>query len=299
MLITHDTLASAMKKRTISLLLFLSAIASVAQTCPHRFLLAGASFAVKENGWFELACEAFQAEPINKAVSGEAIRHTATALFNGVFYTRDELERIDAFIIMHVHEQDVAKTEGIKENYEDYTEQEIQQYHLAYDYVIKKYKADCLRLKDDPRSKYFGTENGKPATLVLCTHWHDSRTTYNTAIRKLAAQWDLPLIKWDENIGFTKNKPDENGKQPSLRFALDTQTQTDGIAYGWHPLRGKEQDIQQKMARICIQELEKIFGPVPNALRIPGKSDPAKTLQTPNDSLGTETTEPKTPDHEI
>ena len=41
------------------------------------FLLTGASFAIPENGWFEMACEDMGAEAINKAVSGEAIYHTA------------------------------------------------------------------------------------------------------------------------------------------------------------------------------------------------------------------------------
>lgn len=252
-----------MKKIVAASLMLFWTVLSVAQKYDHHFLLAGASFAVKENGWFELVCEAFNAEPINKAVSGEAAGNTAIAMYKNVFYTQDELERADAFIIMHVHEQNVACTNGIKENYEDYTEQDIRQYHLAYDYIIKKYQHDCLNLKNNPASRYYGTENGKPATIILCTHWHDSRTIYNNAVRKLAAKWDFPLIEWDENIGFTKNIPDENGKQPSCRYALDTRTQADGIAYGWHPLRGKEQYIQQKIARICIEELEKIFGAVP------------------------------------
>ena len=41
------------------------------------FLLTGASFAIPENGWFEMGCKDLGAEAINKSVSGEAIYHTA------------------------------------------------------------------------------------------------------------------------------------------------------------------------------------------------------------------------------
>lgn len=260
-----------MKKNILAGLLFCIAFFTHAQEYEHHFLLAGASFAVPENGWFELVCEAFNAEAMNKAVSGDAIKHTASAMFDNTFYTTEELERTDAFIIMHVHNQDVANTDGIKENYEDYTYDEIQQYHLAYDYVIKKYKADCYNLKNNPDSKYYQTENGKPATILLCTHWHDSRTTYNQSIRTLAERWQLPLVKWDENIGFTRKEPDPDGQQPSIKYSCDTET-IYRITFGWHPLRGKEQYIQQKMAQICMEELAKLFEPVAATAKISEKT---------------------------
>ncbi len=261
-----------MKKTIISALLCSASFIAAAQDYDHHFLLAGASFAVPENGWFELVCEAFNAEPMNKAVSGEAIYHTAMDMYNGTFYTAEELERTDAFIIMHVHNQDVAATNGIKENYEDYTYDDIRQsYPLAYDYVIKKYKADCRALKDNPESHYYGTADGKPATIILCTHWHDSRTTYNAAIRTLAERWGLPLVKWDDNIGFTRNQPDPDGSQPSLKYAQDTE-RIARVTYGWHPLRGKGQYIQKKMAWICMAELEKLFGTLPVSVSVSEKS---------------------------
>ena len=152
-----------MKRIVLAGILSLFALFSYAQEYQYHFLLAGASFAVPENGWFELVCDAFNAEAMNKAVSGDAIKHTASDMFYDRFYTDEELERNDAFIIMHVHNQDVASTTGIKENYEDYTHADIQQYNTAYDYVIKRYKTDCYNLKNNPNSKYYQTENGKPA----------------------------------------------------------------------------------------------------------------------------------------
>lgn len=236
------------------------------------FLLTGASFAVPENGWFEIGCHAFGANPINKSVSAEAILQTAMKMYNGKFYTKEELDATDVFVIMHVHNQNVANTEWIKEDYKDYTYSAIStNYPIAYDYVIKKYKDDCYQLKNDAESRYYGTENGKPAVIVLCTHWHDSRTIYNAAIRKLADRWQLPLIKWDENIGFTKDVTDADGKQPSLKYAGDTET-IDGIKYGWHPHRGQAQYIQKKMAEIFVAEMEKLLGKIPVTVSVAAKN---------------------------
>lgn len=269
-----------MKRTVLAGILSLFALFSYAQEYKYHFLLAGASFAVPENGWFELVCDAFNAEAMNKAVSGDAIKHTASDMFYDRFYTDEELERTDAFIIMHVHNQDVASTAGIKENYEDYTHADIQQYNTAYDYVIKRYKADCYNLKNNPNSKYYQTENGKPATIILCTHWHDSRISYNQSIRELAERWQLLLIKWDDNIGFTRKVVDEDGRQPSIKYAADTEKIYD-ITFGWHPLRGKEQYIQQKMAAICMEELEKLFEPMPASVEISEKTALSKAAKTP------------------
>lgn len=260
-----------LQKIILSGLLSLAALATQAQNYDHHFLLAGASFAVPENGWFELVCDAFNAEPLNKAVGGDAIKHTASDMFLDRFYTTEELDRIDVFIIMHVHNQDVASTNGIKENYEEYTYDEIQQYNTAYDYVIKRYKADCYNLKFNPESRYYQTENGKPATIILCTHWHDSRITYNQSIRTLAERWQLPLIEWDENIGFTRKVVDADGRQPSIKYAADTEKIYD-ITFGWHPMRGKEQYIQQKMASIAMEKLTELFTPVPASVELSEKS---------------------------
>lgn len=260
-----------LQKIILSGLLSLAALATQAQNYDHHFLLAGASFAVPENGWFELVCDAFNAEPLNKAVGGDAIKHTASDMFLDRFYTTEELDRIDVFIIMHVHNQDVASTNGIKENYEEYTYDEIQQYNTAYDYVIKRYKADCYNLKFNPESRYYQTENGKPATIILCTHWHDSRITYNQSIRTLAERWQLPLVEWDENIGFTRKVVDADGRQPSIKYAADTEKIYD-ITFGWHPMRGKEQYIQQKIASIAMEKLTELFTPVPASVELSEKS---------------------------
>lgn len=224
------------------------------------FLLTGASFSVPENGWFEIGCEDLGADAINKAVSGEAIYHTARRMNLGTFYTTDELDRTDVFVIGHVHNQNVANEQWLKDNWEDYTTiATTTDYSVAYDYVIKRYIADCKALKDNPDSKYYGTDEGKPAKIMLCTHWHDARTTYNPAIRKLADKWGFPLVKFDENIGFSRLDAATPEEQPSLGYAHDTET-INGVKYGWHPLRGSNSHIQRRMAQIFVEEARAFLG---------------------------------------
>lgn len=222
------------------------------------FLLTGASFAIPENGWFEIGCADMGVEAINKSVSGEAIYHTARRMNAGTFYTTEELDRTDLFVIGHVHNQNVANEQWLKESWEDYTDiATTTDYAKAYDYVIKRYIADCRALKDNPDSKYYGTEEGKPVRILFCTHWHDSRTNYNPAIRKLSEKWGFPLVKFDENIGFSRL--DEGDAQPSLAFAHDTET-INGVKYGWHPLRGSNSYIQRRMAQIFVEEAAAYMG---------------------------------------
>lgn len=248
------------RKYFITLLLLLATVPVRAEEPADESLtimLTGASFAVRANGWFELGCEQLGATPLNKAVSAQAIMNTANDMYNEKFYTFEQLDETDIFVIDHVHNQNVANEEWLKENYEDYT-MPTTNYAIAYDYVIKRYTDECRRLKDNPDSKYYGSENGKPAVIVLCTHWHDSRTVYNAAIRKLAEKWNLPLIEFDKLIGFSKDQLID-GKQPSLLYAGDTET-IDGVTYGWHPKRGQGEYIQQKMAQIFVKKISEVLG---------------------------------------
>lgn len=224
------------------------------------FLLTGASFAIPENGWFEIACDDMGAMAINKAVSGEAIYHTARRMNNGTFYTVEELDQTDVFVIGHVHNQNVANEQWIKENWQDYTEiTTTTDYAVTYDYVIKRYIYDCQALANNPESKYYGVPGGKPVKIMLCTHWHDSRTTYNPAIRKLAERWNLPLIEFDVNIGFSKDDVNAGETQPSIAMAHDTET-INGVKYGWHPLRGSNSPVQRRMAEIFTAKAVEYLG---------------------------------------
>ena len=80
--------------------------------------------------------------------------------------------------------------------------------------------------------------------------------TFNDSVRRLAERWTgyVRLCEFDKNIGFTKDLPDlESGKQVSVIFAHPGNGATeviDGVEYGWHPKRGRDSEIQQRMADI-------------------------------------------------
>ena len=226
----------------------------------HNILLTGASIATPNNRWFELGCASLNATPVNRAEGGESIFNTAYKMEAGALYSKNELEKLDALVIMHVQNYDVADENGLLDNYKDYSIPFSEDnYAAAYDYVIKRYMSECYELRNNPDSKYYRSQAGKPAVIVLCTHWHDARTTYNASVRLLAEKWGLPLVEFDKNIGFTKNSPNPVTKeQYSVLYSLDTQV-IDDVTYGWHPLQGNNSYIQQRMAAIFSDVMRKIL----------------------------------------
>ena len=103
------------------LLSFISAQAITAQMQSSKdkytILLTGASFASPQNGWFEIGCRKLGATSINRAVGGEAIANTANRMEDGTLYSPEELEIIDALVIMQVHNKDVYEELQLKDNY--------------------------------------------------------------------------------------------------------------------------------------------------------------------------------------
>jgi hypothetical protein len=261
---TQITNQQKITMKNVFIAMFLALILSgslAAQQQTTQLLLTGASFADVYNGWFEFGCESLNAIPINRAVGGESIVHTAEKMNDGTLYSKTELENIDALIIMHVHEKDVFNDPNnwLRNKYSNYQfPMDINNYVGAYDYVIKRYISDCYQLKFDSASAYFNAPAGKPALIVLCTHWHDARVTFNTTVRQLGQKWGLPVIEFDKNIGFTKNEmhPVTND-QYSLIFSSDTQEQ-DGVVYGWHPQRG-DTYIQRKMAAVMVHKMKQVL----------------------------------------
>lgn len=253
-----------MKKLFLILWIIISCTPLFSQVNPvpgkYTILLTGASFASPENGWFELGCEKLDAICLNRAIGAEAIANTANKMAEGTLYSPDELENIDALVIMHVHEKDVFDESMLRDKYTDYpTLFDRSNYAAAYDYVIKRYITECYNLQFDKQSKYHGNKMGKPVVIVLCTHWHDGRTLYNSTVRKLAGKWGLPLVEFDKNIGFSKHTlHPAGGIQPSLIYSQDSEVMDD-ITYGWHPQRGKDKYIQQKMASIFVDVMKRIL----------------------------------------
>ena len=66
-------------------------------------------------------------------------------------------------------------------------------------------------------------------------------------------------MEFDANIGFSMQTPNPaTGAQQSLLYAQDTQT-IEGVTYGWHPQRGEDKYIQQRMAAIFADAMKKIL----------------------------------------
>lgn len=227
----------------------------------YTILLTGASFASPENTWFEIGCEHLNAKPLNRAIGGEAIADTANRMANGELYSEDELDKIDAFVIMQVHEKDVADETQLKAEWTDYELPfKRTNYAAAYDYVIKRYITDCYNQKFNEKSKYYNTFSGKPAVIVLSTNWNDSRVLYNKSIRELSDKWGLPLIEFDEYIGFSKNQLHPVTKeQMSTLFTNGNVQKTHDVTQGWHPETGNDKYIQQRMAAIYVNTMRNVL----------------------------------------
>jgi len=226
----------------------------------YTLFITGASFATEKNSWFELACRALNAKAINRAIGGEAIANTANRMIKGSLYTPEELEEMDAFVIMQVHNMDVFDESQLLPNYTDYsTPFDKSNYAGAYDYVIKRYMTECYELRNNSKSKYYGSRSGKPVVIILCTNWHDGRVTYNTSIRKLADKWGFPLVEFDKYIGFSQNALHPvTGEQVSRLYSYDKQTMND-LLHGKHPDRGEHEYIQQRMAAIFADLMKRIL----------------------------------------
>lgn len=252
-----------MKKILIAFLSLLLGVPFLfGQTADPKFkiLLAGASFASPNNKWFEVGCESLDAKPVNRAIGGQSIAVTANNMANGTFYSQEELETIDAFVIMHVHDRNVADQSKLKVSYEDYSVPfDYADYAPAYDYVIKRYMTDCYNLRYNKDSKYYNSPGGKPVIIVFCTHWHDAREVFNPAIRQLASRWGFPVVEFDKYIGFSKNTLHPvTGKQYSIIYASDTE-EINGETFGWHPQEGADKYIQQRMGAIFADVMRNIL----------------------------------------
>lgn len=219
----------------------------------RNILLTGASFAYSGNEWFGYVCKTLNVTGYNKAVRGETMQHTAQKIHDGILYSQTEFEDFDVLLIFHSHNQAVNNTANIKIDYNDYTFP-ITDRSAQWDYVLKKYAADCYAARLNPDSRWYGTKYGKPYMVVVCTHWHDARTVFNDSIRELQKKWGFILCEFDTRIGFSKNQVHPvTGEQVSILHCDNPFGDTEvinGVTYGWHPTRGKGAWIQHQMASI-------------------------------------------------
>lgn len=240
----------------------------------------GASFLQNyiNDNWLANAMNKLGLRFTNIAVGGQSIKDTAQRLALGIEYSVEQLEDMDLFLIQHVHNQDVftfSQERNIRE-YEDIIRIDYNSltYAEAYDYVIKKHLENCYNMQFRKESKWYGVKGGKPSQMLLCTHWHDGRKTFNSSVRKLCAKWGIALCKMDTNIGFSKNATHPvatfNGESAQMSVfysqksngagylgSLDeSETEViNGENFGFHPYFGAENYyyLANKMASVLIK----------------------------------------------
>lgn len=243
------------------------------------FMAGGNPALPQDNVWFELMCEKIGVIPYNEALGGTYIDYCANMLYEEeVLGTTGDapVSSVDAVLIMYTHNRDVFT---LSEPFLSYTAEQYEQnellpfdtpdtdeeYAMMFDYTIKKLRKIFFDYRDTTKSyvsevqTLIGNNYPKPCQIVLCTHWHDSRPTYNNSVRKLAEKWSLALVQFDRKIGFSKEVPLPNGVQPSIQFTGNIGGQypievIGGVQYGWHPMGGGENVyIQRKMAHIASE----------------------------------------------
>ncbi len=213
----------------------------------------GASLMYPDNGWVEQACANLNIACLNKAVSGETTVHFAQKLWKNEYATSEELAQIDILLVQFANCRNVygdsttfyTTADEYTKNYTEFSNQLFREYSSAQqmDYILKKWQEICKQYR-------------KPMHIIFVTHWHDGRVSYNENVRKLAKRWNADVCELDKYIGFTKDEPLADGTQPSIQYAVDTET-INGELFGWHPLRGEKGEyIQSVMARILQTKLE-------------------------------------------
>lgn len=237
----------------------------------NSIFVTGASFAYSGNTWFGLANNKLGTTGVNKARSGTGRPSTDAVLFwRGTMVTDEQFEDIDVFSFMYANVRDLDSEVGLKEKAEDYTASfdldavgnPFTTYSEAQcmDYILRHLQEKCYAQKDNPNSKWFGTQHGKPFNVMFVTSWHDGRPYNSIPVRVLAARWGAAVCELDKKIGFSKERTLPDGKQVSTLYAQDNEV-VDGITYGWHPKRGDSSEyIQNKIATIYKQSIIEYFG---------------------------------------
>lgn len=206
------------------------------------------------NGWVEQACEQLNVRCLNKAVCSYKTLDFAQKLWKQTYASPLEQYQIDILLIQFANCGDVCgdpssllpTADAYTSHYSHFTREPFKEYSRAQqmDYILKKWQQIC-------------EQRHKPMQVIFVTHWHDGRVSYNESVRQLAQRWNAEVCELDKNIGFTKDKPLPDGRQPSILYAKDTET-IDGVEYGWHPLRDEDGAyIQSVMAGILADKLQK------------------------------------------
>lgn len=148
-----------------------------------------------------------------------------------------------------------------------------EKYAAGYDYLLKKYIKDCYELRNNPNSKYYGTVQGKPVIIVMCTQWHDGYVVYNNAVKEVASRFGAVVCDFASNAGFSykqTNPDDPNSIRQSSLLCTNRlygsgndfqDIYIDGVLYtnmGWHSTRDINSYFSLKRGNILADVLKKI-----------------------------------------
>lgn len=148
-----------------------------------------------------------------------------------------------------------------------------EKYAAGYDYLLKKYIKDCYELRNNPNSKYYGTVQGKPVIIVMCTQWHDGYVVYNNAVKEVASRFGAVVCDFASNVGFSykqTNPDDPNSIRQSSLLCTNRlygsgndfqDIYINGVLYtnmGWHPTRDINSYFSLKRGNILADVLKKI-----------------------------------------
>lgn len=204
---------------------------------------------------------------VEKGISGGTAISFAKGTWSSVF-TEEMIEECDLLVINFTHNTGNIDIEDMYDITDSYG---------ALNWIIRKYKELCRAKKDNPQSSYYGTKIGRPCRIAITSNWHDGRTTYTKVYKKVAENWCLPILDWQNNNFFAKNgmiwidgdNTDDKKWHESVYYAsytedgsttnYDIQT-IDGIGYGYHPNKSETSAIQEFMGRRFVSLIKEIFG---------------------------------------
>lgn len=279
-----------------------------------KIMILGASFAVTSNGWDKLVQDMTGLSIVNKAAGGTSIKDLAAQMLimnenrtnyphSKLFWSngKDTFNDYGAIIIDHVHNQDVCLDEATYqarslETYKANTSLATGSYAGAFDFVIKQLKAWCDEYSTST-TEIIERGNARQRTIrkdypnnqiqiLICSHWHPGRKTYNESSRKLAVRHNVAYCELDKELGFkaddnvqatilTDQSPDTPVAGLYNRSVLHAQfvniststnkpvgrTETiDGKVWGFHPMT-VSYEVNYGYGKMTMANGDKVFVP--------------------------------------
>lgn len=149
-----------------------------------------------------------------------------------------------------------------------------ERYAAGYDYLIKKYRQECYNLKDNPDSKWYGSEYGKPCTIIICSHWHDGYVVFNEAAKTVCDRTGAIYSDTASYNGWTWRTTDPDDPN-SIRWSAEVCNNAsyggsndlhnepiNGVIYtnmGFHPTRDVNSEFNKRRASVFKETLRTLL----------------------------------------